>query len=75
MVDYKTGRPLTSSAPSVDEIFNPDYVDSKHTVYYLQSFLYSDIISRSSEAQEAYRFGGDPVAPALLFIRHERREL
>ena len=74
VVDYKTGRPLTSSAPSVDEIFNPDYVDSKHTVYYLQSFLYSDIISRSREAQETYHLGGDPVAPALLFIRQAKDE-
>lgn len=74
VVDYKTGRPLTSSAPSVDEIFNPDYVDSKHTVYYLQSFLYSDIISRSREAQETYHLEGDPVAPALLFIRQAKDE-
>lgn len=74
VVDYKTGRPLTSSAPSVEEIFNPDYVDSKHTVYYLQSFLYSDIISRSREAQEACRIAGDPVAPALLFIRQAKDE-
>ena len=74
VVDYKTGRPMTSSAPSVDEIFNPAFVDSKHTAYYLQSFLYSDIISRSSEAQEAFRLGGDPVAPALLFIRQAKDE-
>ncbi len=74
VVDYKTGRPLTSSAPSVEEIFNPDYVDSKHTVYYLQSFLYSDIISRSREAQETYGLGGAPVAPALLFIRQAKDE-
>lgn len=74
VVDYKTGRPLTSSAPSVEEIFNPDYVDSKHTVYYLQSFLYSDIISRSREAQEACSIAGDPVAPALLFIRQAKDE-
>ncbi len=74
VVDYKTGRPLTSSAPSVEEIFNPDYVDSKHTVYYLQSFLYSDIISRSHEAQKDYGLGGAPVAPALLFIRQAKDE-
>ncbi len=74
VVDYKTGSPLTSSAPSVAEIFNPDYVDSKHTVYYLQSFLYCDIISRSHEAQEAYHLDGNPVAPALLFIRQVKDE-
>ena len=69
VVDYKTGRPLSSSAPSVDEIFNPDYVDTKHTVYYLQSFLYSDIIRGSKDAQDTFKLGGAPVAPALLFIR------
>lgn len=69
VIDYKTGRPLTSSAPTVDEIFNTEYVDSKHTGYYLQAFLYSAIIRRSKKAIAAVNPGNNAVAPALLFIR------
>lgn len=69
VIDYKTGRPLTSSAPDMSEIFSSDYVDSKHTVYYLQAFLYASIIRRGKKAQEAVNKQNSPVAPALLFIR------
>lgn len=69
VVDYKTGKPLTSSAPAVKEIFQPDFVDSKHTVYYLQAFLYAAIIRRGQQANASVNKDNSPVAPALLFIR------
>ena len=69
VVDYKTGKPLTSSAPAVKEIFQPDFVDSKHTVYYLQAFLYAAIIRRGQQAKASVNKDNSPVAPALLFIR------
>lgn len=74
VIDYKTGRPLTSSAPTVDEIFNTEYVDSKHTGYYLQAFLYSAIIRRSKKAIAAVNPGNNAVAPALLFIREAGKD-
>lgn len=69
VIDYKTGRPMTSSAPDIDEIFSPEYVDTKHTAYYLQSFLYASIIRESGMAQASVNKDNSPVAPALLFIR------
>lgn len=69
VVDYKTGTPLTSTPPSTEEIYKPEYVDTKHTVYYLQAFLYSAIIRRKELAQKADNQQDTPVAPALLFIR------
>lgn len=69
VIDYKTGMPLTSAPPSIDDIFNPKYVDTKHTVYYLQAFLYSSIVSFSKQARATVNQHDAPVAPALLFIR------
>ena len=69
VIDYKTGRPLTSAPPDIDEIFDPKYVDSKHSVYYLQAFLYSAIIRFSRNALNSVNKQQLPVAPALLFIR------
>lgn len=69
VIDYKTGKPLTSAPPSIDEIFNPKYVDSKHSIYYLQSFLYSATVSFSKHARATVNQQDAPVAPALLFIR------
>lgn len=69
VIDYKTGKPISAAAPSVKEIFQPDFVDSKHTVYYLQAFLYAAIIRRGKQAKSSVNKGDSPVAPALLFIR------
>lgn len=74
VIDYKTGRPLTSSAPTVDEIFDTQYVDSKHTGYYLQAFLYSSIIRKNKQAIAAVNPGNNAVAPALLFIREAGKD-
>ena len=68
VVDYKTGRPLTTLPQNMDEVFNPDYVDTKHTVYYLQAFLYAGTVASPAIAGKLHT-GQLPVAPALLFIR------
>ena len=64
VVDYKTGshqpRPLTD----VEAIFDPTQLKN-HSDYYLQTFVYADIVSRQSTPANAQR-----VVPALLFIQH-----
>ncbi|MBR1547447.1 MAG: PD-(D/E)XK nuclease family protein [Prevotella sp.] len=64
VVDYKTGSGRLKPLPDVDAIFSPDYVH-QHADYYLQTFVYADIVSRQQQATAAA-----PVAPALLFIQH-----
>ena len=61
VVDYKTGgKKLTSKIAAVDDIFDPTKVHD-HTDYYLQTFVYADIVRRQQQ---------HPVSPALLFIQH-----
>ncbi len=77
VVDYKTGRRLESKPTSVADLFDPQYVDSRHTAYYLQAFLYAGIVRHGTApqhhapscAQELYNKENHPVAPALYFIR------
>ncbi|WP_278517986.1 PD-(D/E)XK nuclease family protein [Leyella stercorea] len=65
VVDYKTGNQPSSPIKSIDEIFDPNNIRSKHSNYYLQAILYSLIVSRSKEWNAA----NDAVSPALLFIK------
>lgn len=74
VIDYKTGKPLTSTAPTLDEIFDTAYVDTKHTSYYLQTFLYASAIRKNKKAIAAVNPGNRPVAPALLFIREAGKD-
>lgn len=74
VIDYKTGKPLTSTAPTLDEIFDTAYVDTKHTTYYLQAFLYASVIRKNKKAIAAVNPGNRPVAPALLFIREAGKD-
>ncbi len=69
VVDYKTGTPLSTMPADIPEIFNPDNIDTKHSSYYLQAFLYAGIIRRSSEALKTVNKDAYPVSPALLFTR------
>ncbi len=77
VVDYKTGRPVATKPTSVAELFDPQYVDTRHTTYYLQAFLYASIIRHGTapqhhspcSAQTLYNKENHPVAPALYFIR------
>ena len=65
VVDYKTGNQPSSPIKSIEEVFDPNNIRSKHSNYYLQAILYSLIVSRSTEWNPA----GHPVSPALLFIK------
>ncbi len=60
VVDYKTGGRKLKPLGGVDEIFDPAKIHD-HADYYLQTFVYADIVSRQRQR---------PVAPALLFIQH-----
>ena len=65
VVDYKTGNKPSSAIKSIEEVFDPNNIRSKHSNYYLQAILYSLIVSRS----ERWNPAGHPVSPALLFIK------
>lgn len=60
VVDYKTGSRDLKPLPDVESIFAPERVHD-HSDYYLQTFVYADIVSRQEHK---------PVSPALLFIQH-----
>jgi len=72
VVDYKTGSKRPKDMPDTDAIFLPENIH-EHSDYYLQTFLYTDIVS-----QQLSKFGLPPsnynVAPALLFIQHTRTD-
>ena len=61
VVDYKTGSKSPKPLPDVDAIFLPENIH-EHADYYLQTFVYADIISRQRTDHK--------VSPALLFIQH-----
>ena len=65
VVDYKTGNKPSSAIKSIEEVFDPKNIASKHSNYFLQAILYSLIVSGSKEWNAA----NDPVSPALLFIK------
>ena len=65
IVDYKTGNKPSSAIKSIEEVFDPKNIASKHSNYFLQAILYSLIVSRSKRWNPA----NHPVSPALLFIK------
>ena len=66
VVDYKTGGHRLKPLANVDAIFQPENIH-EHSDYYLQTFVYADIVSRQ-HAQ------GRKVSPSLLFIQHAGSE-
>lgn len=60
VVDYKTGSRNLKPLPDVESIFDPERVHD-HSDYYLQTFVYADIVRQQEHK---------PVSPALLFIQH-----
>lgn len=60
VVDYKTGSRNLKPLPDVESIFAPERVHD-HSDYYLQTFVYADIVRQQEHK---------PVSPALLFIQH-----
>lgn len=66
VVDYKTGSLPNQKINSIDEIFDDKNIHTKHSDYYLQTLLYSDIV------RQEYDKNNIPVVPALLFIQHTK---
>ena len=64
VIDYKTSSRNIKSLPDVESVFSPEKIH-EHSDYYLQAFLYADIV-RSQRNK--------PVSPALLFIQHAAAE-
>ena len=64
VVDYKTGRAKLESMPDVAAIFSQEKIE-KHSDYYLQTFLYSMIVSAQHETR---------VIPALFFVQQSSQE-
>ena len=75
IVDYKTGRPLTSLPTDVKDVFNVDNLDTKHTNYYLQTMLYAGVVKYGANSYKKLgQVKQQAVAPALLFIRQASNE-
>ncbi len=60
VIDYKSGSTRLKAMPDVESIFLPEKIHD-HSDYYLQAFVYSDIVRQRRHK---------PVSPALLFIQH-----
>ena len=65
VVDYKTGSKRLKPLADVDAIFEPKNIH-EHSDYYLQTFVYADIVSRQMKARNTQA----KVSPALLFIQY-----
>ena len=71
VIDYKTGRAATSHPSELDDIFGCGSDSLKrHSDYYLQSMLYSIIVSHNQKFNPAK----NPVSPCLLFIQNAGAE-
>lgn len=64
IIDYKTGNSLPKAPKTVAEIFDPANI-RHHSDYYLQTFLYALIVSRSA----LHNPDKLPVSPQLLFVQ------
>ena len=64
VIDYKTGSRQPRPLANVDAIFDPAQIHN-HSDYYLQTFVYADIVRRKT---------ANAVSPALLFIQHASKE-
>jgi hypothetical protein len=62
VIDYKTGSKI-ALVKDIDDIF---IANNNHTDYYLQTFLYSEIVRCDKQLNPKDL----PVSPALLFIQH-----
>lgn len=70
VIDYKTGKSMTSTPVDVDDIFTDEKLSEKHKDYYLQTFLYASIVKHHPQLNPAQL----PVSPALLFIQQTAGE-
>lgn len=69
VVDYKTGWNEPGKMKSIEDIFSPEKI-AVHSDYYLQTMLYSIIVSRSAE----YNHSSLPVSPNLLYVQKTMHE-
>ena len=72
VVDYKTGSRRLKPLADVDAIFQPENIH-EHSDYYLQTFVYADIVSRQQSSIVSHHtsdINHHKVSPALLFIQH-----
>ena len=71
VVDYKTGSRRLKPLPDVDAIFLPENL-REHSDYYLQTFVYADIVRTSGQLipHSSFPISHFKVSPALLFIQH-----
>ena len=68
VIDYKTGaKEIETPLKNVGEVFDPSMKYKSHRDYYLQSMLYSLLVSRKKDKSK-------PVSPALLFIQVSNSE-
>jgi ATP-dependent helicase/DNAse subunit B len=65
VVDYKTGRAPSMLTYNMDEVFSGVDLAKKHSNYHLQAMLYSLIVSKDKQLNQAHL----PVSPALLYIQ------
>ncbi|EFA92705.1 hypothetical protein HMPREF0650_2103 [Hoylesella buccalis ATCC 35310] len=70
VIDYKTGKSMTSTPVDVDDIFTDEKLSEKHKDYYLQTFLYASIVKHHPQLNPSQL----PVSPALLFIQQTAGE-
>ena len=71
VIDYKTGSKLPKKeVGEFAEIFNPENIRDKHTDYYLQTMIYSYIVSKDRALNPLNL----PVKPGLLFIQRTKKE-
>ena len=70
VVDYKTGNKPSQRPQTIDDVFDVSLVRERHTDYYLQTMLYSLIVSDDAHVNPDHL----PVSPALLFIQHTQED-
>jgi ATP-dependent helicase/DNAse subunit B len=64
VIDYKTGGSKLKPLADVDAIFKQESM-ANHSDYYLQTFVYADIVRRNTQ---------QAVSPALLYIQHAGKD-
>lgn len=70
VIDYKTGAPAKKNVAEIEEVFSKCDIQEKHTNYYLQTILYSLIVSHDTTLNKEQL----PVSPALIFIQNTNRK-
>lgn len=67
VVDYKTGNREAGDISSIDDVFDPKNITTKHSDYIFQVMFYSVIEERNDSVHNPNHLA---VSPALLFIQH-----